>query len=268
MFTNKVDLKPYKCRSREIMKVKKQKSSGMEFKEKISKYPADEKKEWIVTLLSKLKEQKSADDIRHQVLSQSEYEGLKDFMPGSLKYPRLRFKLSSDESRFLKDQAIDNHSLLLDACLASGRIKSGVELTPLEKLLYAFLWKQGELGNFHLFLKGFTNSPIRTQDRIVLFEFAKYLTGQNDYILDQHTLRCFAVASSEDQASIEEALRIEKITEKNLGPCIKIYKDFYEHLKLRSGENQERDDFFYEVDRVLFAAGKCLKSSKASGADL
>lgn len=250
------------------MKAKKQKSSGMEFKEKILKYPAEKKKEWILTLLSKLKEQKSADDIRHQVLSQSEYEGLKEFMPGSLRYPRLRFKLSSDESGFLKDQAIDNHSLLLDACLASGRTKSGVELTPLEKLLYAFLWKRGELAKFQLFLQGLTNSPIRSQDRIVLFEFAKYLTGVNDYILDQHTLRCFALAIAEDQASIEKALKLETITGNKLESCVQSYKNFFDELKRSLGENQGKEDFLYEVDRVLFAAGKCLKSSKASGADL
>ena len=238
------------------------KALGKELKSKILSYSAKDKKQWIENLLSLLKTLKSADDIHHQVLSESRYEGLKGFMPDIRRYPRLRFKLSLDESRLLKEQVVNNHSSLLDACLASGMTKNGTKLTPLEKLLYAFLWKQGELGKFQLFLKGLTNCPIRSQDRIVLFEFAKYLTGENNYILDQHTLRCFALAFAEDQVSMEKALKLETITGNKLVSCIQSYKIFFDELNSCLGESQGKEDFLYEVDRVLFAAGKCLKIFK------
>jgi len=239
-----------------------QKLLGKELQTKIRSYSAKKKQEWIMDLLDHLRNVESTHEIYREILSDPRYLGLQDFTPDTRKYPRLRFKLSLSDFNSLQEQAFDPSSMQLDPCLASGKTKTGVPLTPLEKLLYAFLWKQSELSNFSLFLKGLTNRPLGSRDRVVLFEFAKYLTGENNYILDQHTLRCFAVASASDQESIEKAFRIEAITHHTLASCICDYRKFFDDLKSHPGQDGRDGDFFYEVDRVLFAAGKLCKEKR------
>ena len=65
-------------------------------------------------------------------------------MPGA-KFPRLRFRVSIEEIEFIRQLGVFADHAQFSPILATGEYAHGKKMTPLEKILYAILWKNGDL---------------------------------------------------------------------------------------------------------------------------
>jgi hypothetical protein len=183
-------------------------------------------------------------------------------MPIDEKYPRLSFRFEDADFNVLQHYL--NDDLMLKSDLSTGKV-DGKILTPLEKLLYAILWKNGDLGKERLLLRGIQSGS--TQDNrnddaaVVFFEFGRFLANNNVFILDQHTLRCHSaynacVENSDDK--FEYARKLNSINKYSIhAGLIENYKKYYSGLKNKI--DYKNTEFYYHLDRLLFGVGKMIK---------
>jgi len=183
-------------------------------------------------------------------------------VPGD-KFPRMELRLTTQEMGQLKDIGVLDADLKLSPTLAKGELEGGQKLTALEKLLYSVLWKNGDLGKERHIVEGVYGNAQDQKSGIVFYEFGGYLQGRNTFIMDQHTLRCFAVAACDgSENQLNQARRLELINGKNEQhqSWMSAYKKFYERIEERMPGSAA--DYLYEVDRLFFGAGKLIKLTK------
>ena len=182
---------------------------------------------------------------------------IKKNMPGT-KFPRLILRVSIEEIEFLREEGVISERMQFSSILATGEYAQGKRMTPLEKLLYSILWKNGDLGKERLLISGIFGKGHDQQTGTVFHAFGGYIGGQHCYIMDQHTLRCFAIqASSNEEITRVRALGSIEGTNPEHGAWMAAYRQFYDSV----GTDLlcEKSDFLYEVDRLLFGAGKFIK---------
>ena len=199
-------------------------------------------KRFIDDLIKNISIANSVEDLKLIHNSNSYYAEITENMPGK-KFPRLRFKITKDELLTLKQTGMISDEDKLSVEVASGAIT----LSPLEKLLYSILWKNGDLGKEGHLINGIMDSAHSGQHGVVFHEFGRYISGKNNYILDQHTLRCIAIFSSKG-GEVEKARKLGAINGKNEDhqKWIDLYKNFYADLKVDGGDS----DFYYYVDEI------------------
>jgi len=181
-------------------------------------------------------------------------------MPGS-KFPRLRLAISKDEVDYLVKEKIISEDMQFSKSLASGNHPNGQEMTVIEKILYAMLWKNGDIGKEQHLLSGVMQSRLQNKnDSVVFYEFGSYLSGNKSYIVDQHTLRCIAVIESSDENEIAYSRKLSIIKKSNKMHIkwLEAYDKFVENIRLKVSDDCY-SEFMYHVDRILFSAGKIIK---------
>ncbi|WP_041735514.1 hypothetical protein [Dyadobacter fermentans] len=101
------------------------------------------------------------------------------------------------------------------------------------------------------------------KDALVFYQFGKYLTGAvNQPIVDQHVIRAFSVYRAiRDGKDPAEYLAIKGVTKKHK-PIIDQYKNWLLSDEL-SSKLKEENGYAFHIDRILFAAGKFVKSQKS-----
>jgi hypothetical protein len=151
------------------------------------------------------------------------------------KYPKMNFKLSSDE--ILKFKNGDYSTYLTD---------------PLAKLLYAMAWKQGDLPKLKHIINGILNSGNENDEYAgaqVFYQFGKHLAHPElEPIVDQHVLRAFSVYKYGNEIKPNDKQQIFD------------YKSWLNGLIINNEE--DRTWFLYEIDKLLFVIGKAIKPSK------
>ena len=184
---------------------------------------------------------------------------LKKKMPGK-KFPRLEIHITPKQLQKLKETKVILSDNRFSTELASGKSSEGYELNDLEKLLYSMLWKQGDLGKERHIVSGIFENDRDKNQGPVFHEFGRYLAKKNDYIIDQHTLRFFAVLnSSKDDIETARKLKAVDFARKDHLALECSYKEFYAILSKKELGKKEKADFNYEVDRLLFGAGALVK---------
>jgi hypothetical protein len=176
------------------------------------------------------------------------------------KYPELQLELTAEDIGSLMADKLDE-DLRLHADL-SARLE-----TPLEKLLYALVWKNGDLQKVAHIVKG--AADVRPASLIngpgqVFRQFGRHLADRSESIVDQHVLRAFELyeqLNSPDSAKVK-AIRKKINWDKDVA-CIERYKHWLcEHF-------QERQDaepgFVVNIDMVLFALGRAVKITRTRG---
>lgn len=162
-------------------------------------------------------------------------------------YPKIEFSITPDEIRTLQKNNIIQELAL--------QIK---DYDPLTKLLYAVLWKNGDLKKIKHIISGIRNSVNQIDeqtDGLVFYQFGKYLAEPSkEPIIDQHVIRAFAVYLAEDNEPA--VLEIRK-----LGVLNKKHKDLIDKYKGWVAKNHQYKgrDFLYCLDQLLFATGKAIK---------
>jgi hypothetical protein len=164
------------------------------------------------------------------------------------KYPKIEFNLSVEEIRQLKETGILTDENKFNKNLADGKTM----LDPLSKILYAMLWKNGDLGKEHVIIDGIENtSKTFPKNSLVFFQFGRYLENHNEPIIDQHVLRCFLIRNEKDCSKIREYLSLASIDKYE--NKINEYKKWVKNTVKKGIINQK------DIDEILFAYGRKLK---------
>jgi hypothetical protein len=216
----------------------------------------------IQNLMAIIERETTPDGLRGSISKMKYWEEVLKNSPGD-KFPRMELRLTTEEMGQLKDIGVLDAELKLSPALAKGELEGGPKLTALEKLLYSVLWKNGDLGKERHIVEGVNGNAQDQKSGIVFYEFGGYLQGRNTFIMDQHTLRCFAVAACDgSENQLNQARRLELINGHNdqHQSWMSAYKKFYERLEQRMPGSAA--DYLYEVDRLFFGAGKLIKLTK------
>ena len=167
------------------------------------------------------------------------------------KYPKLNISLSKTEIVALEREGSLSSSYELNLTSSA---------TPLEKLLYAFLWKQGDLLKIKHIVQGIMSEEMlddlnTKEDGLVFYNFGKSIrTGSQDPIVDQHVLRAFSLYQRELYGDSFDT-KLSKLKHKK--DLIAAYKKwFFDNFSQRVSEDPS---FKYHLDRILYALGKNAK---------
>lgn len=212
----------------------------------------------VIDLFDRIHSSKTIEDL-NLIPKELDYgDLLVENMPSEKIYPRLRLRITKEEVDTLMQMGVLTDEMQLSPDLANGVYANGKTLSTLEKILYSMLWKNRDLGKERHVISGILDIGHCQKHGTVFYEFGGYISGKNSYILDQHTLRCFAVHSSPDE-HIVTARRLKVIngTNKKHIVWISLYKEFYNRIK--PDILCDRSDFFYKVDSLLFGVGKLIK---------
>ena len=164
------------------------------------------------------------------------------------KYPRIKFILSKQEIESLIDsQRIDNSNHRL-----SGNF---VPETPMEKLLYSVIWKQGDISKIGKIVEGIKGSQ-NTGDKVVFYYFGRHLADKNNPIIDQHVIRAFKCYKCH-----VDACNLKILSRKLNDEDISKYIDWIGKVKIvEKISGSVKDDAIYIIDKILFALGKTIKA--------
>ncbi len=176
------------------------------------------------------------------------------------KYPELQLELTAKDISSLMADKLDE-GLRLHPDL-SARLE-----TPLEKLLYALAWKNGDLQKVAHIIKGaadvkstaLTNGPGQ-----VFRQFGRHLADRSESIVDQHVLRAFELyeQTNTPNAAKVKAIRKKINWDKDVA-CIERYKLWLnEHFRERQ---DSEPGLVVNIDMVLFALGRAIKITRTRG---
>lgn len=176
---------------------------------------------------------------------------LKILYPAS-KYPRLHFSLNEDDISSIDENILNDDGSIGEE--ASKHIQD-----PLAKILYAVLWKNGDLQKIKHVVQGIKgNNELETIDEAVVFkQFGKHLANkQEEPIIDQHVLRAFSIYQATDATMVSKLL---KQTIFNDWKLVQEYKAWFKKL---NAQKENIEGWRSKVDQLLFSLGKSLKAIK------
>ncbi|MBK7341726.1 MAG: hypothetical protein IPJ06_00655 [Saprospiraceae bacterium] len=133
--------------------------------------------------------------------------------------------------------------------------------TPLERLLYSIIWKQGDLKKIHHIINGIRSNASEYSDcqGIVFQQFGSHLSNsQEEPIIDQHVIRAFGVAHV-DLDEIQGLLKMSTFRKKDL-PLIHQYSNWLRNLNVYIKESNKQSVIRW-IDKILFSLGKDIKVS-------
>lgn len=190
------------------------------------------------------------------------YIEILDKMPSISKFPKLNFKISRKEiEKLIEDKIIDRDDLTISKNISDTYQNGAIELSTLEKILYSIIWKNGDLGKEHHVISGILGEDHSGEYGIVFHEFGRYISNAKRHILDQHTLRCFTVSSAQEHndEEISIARSISKINNDSYSKkSINDYNNYIVKLE-KNDRILNKEGFYYQLDRLLFGAGKPVK---------
>ena len=197
----------------------------------------------ILDIFAKVKNAKSIEDIKNIRKIDSEF----DFK----KYPPIKYTISKEDINKLIDMGIIcRHSGEL--ITKDGKLSEKIN-DPLTKLLYAMVWKQGDLIKFKHIINGirFTEEDITQENAEIFFQFGKSLANpQKEPIVDKNILGAY-------KAFYEASKNTNKPLSKKKIEIISSYKDW---LKDNLTQELKQDsDHLYYIDKLLFVIGKEIK---------
>ena len=137
------------------------------------------------------------------------------------KYPPLQFVLSNEDVEVI-NQAVNPENGHFDI--------QPLLNDPISKLLYALVWKQGDLLKLKTLLAGINGVNDLSQKQGAVFrQFGRHLVDRNEPIVDQHVLRAFAIFQNSDDESKVSSIRKKKQFEVDL---INLYRKWFQENKL------------------------------------
>lgn len=161
------------------------------------------------------------------------------------KYPPLQFILTKEDVAEINEAVINQET-------GDSNIQSFLK-DPISKLLYALVWKQGDLLKLKTLVAGINGGNDLSQKQGAIFrQFGRHLVDRNEPIVDQHVLRAFAVFQNSGDETKVYSFRKKEQFDVNL---IKSYKEWFQQMKL----NEEGSCTI--LDHILFGLGKTIKTS-------
>lgn len=173
-------------------------------------------------------------------------------------YPHLNFNITpADIEELQKADVLTKEGSL------PNNFSNNKDLSPITKLLYAVLWKNGDLKKIRHIIQGILDADESTNDKesgLVFYQFGKFLTQTGQPIIDQHVLRSFGIYQN-IELPIIDSLRNKSTINKNDKVLIERYKQWLKSDELTRSLRQQ-PDYSYHIDKLLFALGKMVKKKK------
>ena len=182
----------------------------------------------------------------HDARTISELESIPKEIPSKFKYdenkyPPLKIEFSEQEIKSIKNIFEDSNINLQESL--NG---------PIAKLLYALIWKQGDLVKLKPIAEGMNiELDLQKKEAAIFRQFGRHLVNRDEPIVDQHVLRAYAIFKY--QGDILKVNSIRKQEKFDLD-IIKSYKEWFETNKKLSLEG-----FGTYLDHILFGLGKTIK---------
>lgn len=166
------------------------------------------------------------------------------------KYPPLKFEFSEEEIKSIKN-IFEDGNINLQQFLKY----------PIAKLLYALIWKQGDLAKLKPIVEGMIEEQeMQNKEAAIFRQFGKHLVNRAEPIVDQHVLRAYAIFKNQGDILKVSSFRKQEKFDLDM---IDSYKTWFEKNKLL-----EEGSGTY-LDHVLFGLGKTIKTSKVkAGVDV
>ncbi|HCT31026.1 MAG TPA: hypothetical protein DIW31_09905 [Bacteroidales bacterium] len=168
-----------------------------------------------------------------------------------IKYPALKFELSAEELNTINvtSEAAQREDF-------SSRLQNQLK-TPLEKLFYSVLWKQGDLSKLTHILQGIENLNVEPTKKagIVFRTFGEYLRDKSIPILDQHCMRAYGVYQARNDSEVRKFLKLEVLLDTE--ETRKLVLDYHKFFR-KAVEGKEANFPFY-FDRLLVTLGRYIK---------
>lgn len=205
-----------------------------------------------------------------QILAAKSVDGLKKIIEGDsvlarkkidrTVYPELKLTLSQADIDDLKTSGAITEAGHLDLNLSER------PLTALEKLLYSMAWKNGDLRKLGHIIDGIGAAGSGTTRGAgtgqVFHQFGRHLADRAEPIIDQHVLRAFELFDRCDETEPAiSAIRRKSDWNRDIALIAK-YKDWLSNAPLRK-ELRACSGHVTNIDMVLFAAGRAIKTGKA-----
>jgi hypothetical protein len=178
-----------------------------------------------------------------------------------IQYPPIKYKIPVLDIEQLKEAGLLNKDNTFSTNLSSEN------LDPITKLLYAIVWKNGDIRKVKHIVEGILDCENPSDDReegVVFHQFGKYLSGTPcEPIIDQHVLRAFSVYRATTPEEIHKARNISTLSKRN-NALIKAYIEW-----MKSGDDiqkslRETEGYTFHLDKLLFGIGKTIKINKRS----
>lgn len=172
----------------------------------------------------------------------------------SERYPKITFNITKEEIQELCDnQILDKNNLLTE--------DAPKKFDTVSKLLYALVWKNGDLKKIKHIVQGVLdshNDDDTKDDGLVFYQFGKYLSKtKGQPIIDQHVIRAFGVYKTKNTEQFCKLQSLNK-THKSI---INEYKEWLISEEIPEGL-KSNIEYSYYIDRLLFALGKTIKHKK------
>ena len=169
------------------------------------------------------------------------------------KYPRLKFGIKPIEI----EELINNKTLTFDE---KDKLTINQEnLNPLTRLLFALVWKQGDLQKLRQIIKGIKNAGLpetEENDSLVFYSFGNHLGNpEKNPIIDQHVVRAVKLYLSDDESEYYTIRKSDKVNQ----------FDKQDYLKFISELKCQTREYLFYIDKILFEIGKIVKLSKKLG---
>lgn len=175
------------------------------------------------------------------------------------KYQKIPFHISKEEIQGLLGSGI------LEGVKSDDKndiyIIDNIKITdPLTKLLYALAWKQGDLLKIRQIVNGILSDEddLKKENSIVFKQFGKYLSRDNQPIVDQHVVRAFVFRKE----PTEKNLQFEIANSPTIYQLEYANKYITYVTDLAKSKKHNTRDFYTKVDEILFLLGKFLKEWK------
>ena len=183
------------------------------------------------------------------------------------RYPQLKFSITPDDIVTLKESKL----LEEDGSLSLNCASEDILKTPLEKLLFSVLWKNGDLGKEKHITDGIMgnrdNRRVKDETGLVFYFFGKHLIQKTNPIIDQHVIRAFMLYEVVNNKNYEDYKKIvgkETVNTKDKPICLKYIKWQNEHVLKKADPAM----FSYHLDRLLFGLGKSIKTEASRNTTL
>lgn len=171
------------------------------------------------------------------------------------KYPSIKFKISETNIKELLTKYCESRNKFDLISDISSRISD-----PLTKLLYALVWKQGDLPKIHNIIKGISDGHGNNigEGSLVFHQFGKHLAANDQPIVDQHTLRAYSlyeyVSGDVQDEMIRKIRKTESFKNREL---LQRYVDWFRHILSNHSEIEQTRSV---IDSIVFATGKTIKT--------
>ncbi len=165
-------------------------------------------------------------------------------------YPAIPFEISSDDLKVIE---------MLKAF--PDPLPNDLQWTPLEKIFYALLWKDGKLESIKRIIEGAehasSNTPSTPASAVVYHYFGRHLVDRlRQPVIDQHTMRAFRLLTEPSEDNLDEIRAIDSLTNNDALAYCKWY------VETTTAEGIESYEDSRKIDCYLFALGKYAKKAK------